>query len=91
MLRNPIYGKESTERTDRLLDAKLPRYSETRTKVKTHAFVGQEEQRKSITCIFCERSHHLDECEELKARPEKERTDIVKKRSLCFGWLRGGI
>lgn len=55
MLSDPVYCRESIERTDRLLEGKLHKPDETKAKVKIHAVTIQEEQREPVSCTFCEK------------------------------------
>lgn len=85
-----VLGRESTERTGRALEGKSHKPDQTKPKVKINTDAGQEAPRTPARCICCEKGHNVDECEWLRAKPEKERADYVRENSLCLACLRGG-
>lgn len=87
---DPVLGTESTERTGRALEGKSHKPDQTRPKVKINTDAGQEAPRTPARCIFWEKGHNADECEWLRAKPEKERADYARENSLCLACLRGG-
>ena len=41
-------------------------------------------------CLYCQQSHNLAACSEIKVQPHKERGDFLKSKGLCFGCLEYG-
>lgn len=65
------------------------------TPVKTQEFTFQKAKADlahpnsafSKPCLFCERSHTLEEWQKMRESPHKEKIDFLRKAGLCFGCL----
>ena len=51
---------------------------------------GQKSERTSSPCLICRESHCPEKCPKLKERRIADRTEIIRRHSLCFGCLRKG-
>lgn len=51
---------------------------------------GKESVTTKKPCIFCTGEHDIDTCKKLKAKPHKEKVEILRRKGLCFGCLKRG-
>lgn len=93
IMSDPVFGKETMDKLDKPKESKTSMTDNQKSrqankpKGKVNNTTVEQEKRHQLKCSLCNKKHYLAECETLRNIPERERTDYIRQRSLCFGCL----
>ncbi|XP_043217631.1 uncharacterized protein LOC122379454 [Amphibalanus amphitrite] len=80
---NPLYGRQKMEASRSNSTAKESQRTRTKYGLATSVQVRNQ-------CIYCKKTHALEDCETLRLRKPDERKKFIQEKGLCFGCLKSG-